>query len=352
MRTVEKQLSVVAELRTRIVGGVFPPGTKLPTRTELEQEFGVSAATLQGAMDHLSRDGFIESKGRNGTFVAETAPWLSTFAVLMPDRLETIRGQVCSFWTAILNELYAVEKAQRVKLPVSYGFGPLHLRPDEFADFTKIIADLRAHRLGGLIFVTNPEYFDGTPLATEPVPRVAVKNKALPGVPAVYPDLRAMIERSLDYLKARGRRAIAVAGITFAHLGGCQWIESQIAARGMISRQFWNLQLDPNQAENVRVCANLLMHCSERPDGILIADDNLVPNFTAGLLASGVRTSDHLEIVAHANFPWPTQSMVPVRRIGFDVHRLLEVCIEIIAAQRDGKPVPELTLLPPVMQDE
>jgi len=350
MRTADKQLSVVAELRSKIVQGVFPLGARLPTRSELEQQFGVSAATLQGAMDHLSRDGFIESKGRSGTFVAKTPPWLSTCALLMADHPSSNASQ---FWTAILNEAYKLDKNGSTKLPVFYGFGPMHLRPDDFADYNTIVEDLRAHRLGGLIFVTNPDYFEGTPLVSERIPSVAVKATSVFGIPSVCPDMVALVERCLGYLQARGRRRVAVVGLDL-NFGGrytLQQLEAAIASRGMTTRPFWNLQLEPARPQGVQACADLLMHCAERPDSLVIVDDNLVPSFTAGLLASGVRIPDDLEIVAHANFPWPTQSMVPVRRIGFDVHRLLEVCIETIAAQRDGKPVPELTLLPPYFVD-
>jgi len=349
MRTADKQLSVVAQLRSKIVQGIFPLGGKLPTRSELEEQFGVSAATLQAAMDHLSRDGFIESKGRNGTFVSTRPPWLSTYAVLMADHPSS---NVSQFWTAIINEAYKLDKTGHAKLPVFYGFGPMHLRPDDFADYNRIIDDLRAHRLGGLIFVTNPEFFTGTLIVTEQIPSVAVKSSSVFGIPSVYPDLTALVEGSLDYLQASGRKRIAMIGYDLSLVGkySLQRFQADLAARGMTTRPFWNLQLSHNLADGVRACADLLMHCSERPDGIVIIDDNLVPNFTAGLLASGVRIPDDLEVVAHANFPWPTQSMVPVRRVGFDIHRMLELCVEIIAAQRDGKSVPELTLLPPCFQ--
>ena len=210
----------------------------------------------------------------------------------------------------------------------------------------------RAHRLGGLIFVTNPEFFTGTLIVTEQIPSVAVKSSSVFGIPSVYPDLTALVEGSLDYLQASGRKRIAMIGYDLSLVGkySLQRFQADLAARGMTTRPFWNLQLSHNLADGVRACADLLMHCSERPDGIVIIDDNLVPNFTAGLLASGVRIPDDLEVVAHANFPWPTQSMVPVRRVGFDIHRMLELCVEIIAAQRDGKSVPELTLLPPCFQ--
>ena len=49
----------------------------------------------------------------------------------------------------------------------------------------------------------------------------------------------------------------------------------------------------------------------DRPDALVITDDNLVPAATAGVLAAGRRVPADLEVVAHANFPHVTPSAVP-----------------------------------------
>ncbi len=91
---------------------------------------------------------------------------------------------------------------------------------------------------------------------------------------------------------------------------------------------------------------------SKRPDALVITDDNLVPAVTAGILATGVKAPKEVAIVAMANFPWPTPSAVPATRLGYDISRLLELCLERLDQQRRGE-VSELhTTLPPVFEDE
>jgi DNA-binding LacI/PurR family transcriptional regulator len=89
-------------------------------------------------------------------------------------------------------------------------------------------------------------------------------------------------------------------------------------------------------AKWVQATAHLLMHSNqtERPDALLITDDNLIEPVTAGLVAAGVRVPDDLEIVAHCNFPWPAPTHLPITRVGYNVRRLLADCIASIDRQR------------------
>ena len=98
----------------------------------------------------------------------------------------------------------------------------------------------------------------------------------------------------------------------------------------------------------------------ERPDALVIADDNLVPELTTGLAESGVpvrrgsepqQTGD-LVVVAHTNFHYPTPSAVPVTRLGYDIRELVMVCMERIDQQRRGEIPPAHTYIKAVFEDE
>ncbi|WP_455358117.1 GntR family transcriptional regulator [Streptomyces sp. SYSU K21746] len=62
------------QLRTQIAGqarsGRLPVGYKLPTVRGLAEELGLAANTVAKAYRALEADGVIETRGRNGTFVA------------------------------------------------------------------------------------------------------------------------------------------------------------------------------------------------------------------------------------------------------------------------------------------
>ncbi|MEC4020761.1 GntR family transcriptional regulator [Streptomyces sp. H27-D2] len=66
------------QVRTQIAdqarGGALPVGYKLPTVRGLAEELGLAANTVAKAYRALESDGVIETRGRNGTFVAAASP--------------------------------------------------------------------------------------------------------------------------------------------------------------------------------------------------------------------------------------------------------------------------------------
>ena len=91
---------------------------------------------------------------------------------------------------------------------------------------------------------------------------------------------------------------------------------------------------------------------SERPDALIITDDNLVEYAAAGVIAAGMRVPEELEVVAHCNFPWPTPSVVPVKRLGYEVTRILQACLDSIDLQRSGQKALPVTQIPAVFEEE
>lgn len=57
-------------VRSRIEAGQWSPGHRIPTETELCQEFDVSRATVRQAMQSLVRDGLIRRRRGKGSFAA------------------------------------------------------------------------------------------------------------------------------------------------------------------------------------------------------------------------------------------------------------------------------------------
>ncbi|MCR5174085.1 MAG: PLP-dependent aminotransferase family protein, partial [Oscillospiraceae bacterium] len=53
-----------------IVAGVYPPGSKLPSKRVTAEETGVSVITVQHALDLLAEEGYAESRERSGCFVS------------------------------------------------------------------------------------------------------------------------------------------------------------------------------------------------------------------------------------------------------------------------------------------
>ena len=61
----------VQQLQDRILSGDLPMGTKLPPERELCQQMRVSRAVVNAGMTELARQGFLEVRPRQGTYVAD-----------------------------------------------------------------------------------------------------------------------------------------------------------------------------------------------------------------------------------------------------------------------------------------
>ncbi|TVL90594.1 GntR family transcriptional regulator [Streptomyces sp. SAJ15] len=59
-----------AQIAEQVRAGVLPVGYKLPTVRGFAEELGLAANTVAKAYRALEADGVIETRGRNGTFVA------------------------------------------------------------------------------------------------------------------------------------------------------------------------------------------------------------------------------------------------------------------------------------------
>lgn len=65
---------VAAILRGRIESGEYPPGRRLPSITDLVQEFGIAQLTGRKALAVLVDEGLAERSTGMGTYVKEPPP--------------------------------------------------------------------------------------------------------------------------------------------------------------------------------------------------------------------------------------------------------------------------------------
>jgi DNA-binding LacI/PurR family transcriptional regulator len=349
-RPAGKQDAILDELRASIIDQSYAPGSRLPTRSALQRRFDASSNTIQRALDRLIADGFAVARGRHGTFVVAHPPHASHYGLVFPAQ-PGAPGWV-RFWTALVNEAHALSRAGAPTVSVYFGLDEHHDSPSH----QRLAHDIAARRFAGLIFASTPFHLQGTPALTAPgLPRAAITvgREQSDVIPLVL-DQRGFIDLALDHFKASGRTRIALlcaTGQTTTWLR--RWHEG-LGARGLRTRPYWTLSFDPASPAGAQGVAHLLMQPNqhERPDALLISDDNLVDPATAGLVAAGLRVPDDCTVVAHCNFPWPAPSALPVRRLGYDARRLLDEAIAAIGRWRAGGPAGELVTIPAQFADE
>ena len=328
---------MLMDLRGRIVQGMFQPGARLPTRADLERVYDTTPVTVQRVFDRLVDEGFVVAYGRRGTFVSDRPPHLCSFVLVFPYRPRPEREWPC-FWHALAAEAARVRRPD-VTLKLSYG-NETHQDLDAYH---KLVEDVEASRVAGLIFASRPAYLLGSPLLTVAnMPRVAIMPTAeVPGVRAVRLAGNLM-ESLMGLLAAAGRKRVAVVLTPDMEHGIAPFLRAHNIPPHWVQLAHYDA---PHAARNA---VHLLMSLpgGERPDGLIIADDNLVGAATEGLAAAGIRVPEDVMVVAHGNFPHATRSAVPIRRIGYDVRIVLNACIDSVVQNRLGGSPPEVVEVP------
>lgn len=348
-----RQQLVLDTLRREIVSGVFPPGARLPVQSELMARFGVGCSTASYALACLTREGFVVARRGAGCVVRNDPPHLRNIVVAVPQR--PTQGRHWSNYFVAMTRVVAQLRAETHR--------PIHtvegFEDERDAGRIELEQLTRLHGAAGIIFVTHPYMLDGSPILTEPgIPRLAVVSSESPvaGIDTRVTMGGGFFEKALDCLLTRGRRRIAV--LTAASRAFTEYderIRAAVLASGAICPPHWQIPINIGTPLTAQSVTRLLMQAGDahgRPDGLIVADDNLVEDAVAGVIAEGIRIPEDLEIVAHCNFPWPPFKAVPLRRLGPDIGRLLRECIAVIDARRAGQAAPALIEAPAVWEAE
>ncbi len=329
---------IARQLRAMIVEGTFPLGSRLPTRRELGQTFSTTPVTMQVVFDLLTDEGYVYSLGRRGTFVAAEIPPAEHYGLVFPYPDEPNRPWPL-YWKALAGQAAEVGKITRRRISICYGNEGI----GEQLEYRKSLADLQNDRFSGLIFATPPFNLQGTPLVEKPgLSRVAIADAPVLGIPSVA--LHGEPSRGLDYLKSQGHTRVALLMVPhFLNIPiFLQGMPVEAEERGLTIHPYWVQATDPARPQSARQSVRLLMAAApkDRPNGLLILDDNLVEQATAGIVDVGLRVPEDILIVGHCNYPLLPATHVPVAWFGFDMQQLLMTLVEILDIQGRGEVPP------------
>lgn len=327
---------VIAQtIRDNIRLGVWPPGYRLPTRFEMITLYGTTVVTLQKAMDELLHDGFIIAAGKSGTFVADNPPNLNTFGVVIPAAPENT-GSWDSFWTLLTSCKHQYERQLKVQLKYYY----LSYENAECPDFRQLLNDVADQRLAGVIFPHPPDEGLTAPLLAARMPCAAVTADHLPGVNTVWVDFAGFLKQSYDDLLRQNARKIAVIANIQLPYECIDELAAHAKKSGSALPPEWRLGLsmefDPGHWGSNLI--RLLMTGSGRPDGLIIANENLAEVTLSTLRDLGLTPGKEVKVAQHVNFPALKVAAPGVCRFGFETDAVLARCIQEIRRSRaDGK---------------
>ena len=335
-------------VRRDIVTAVFAPGARLPNRIALQKRFSAGSHTIQQAMSTLVKEGVLVARGRAGTFVALKPPHLNRYAFVFPSQ----PGEGWSkYWQALLSEVNRLVKSGKRDISIYFILGADRASDDG----ARLKDDIANHRLAGVICAAMPwGLFDPPSLKRNGMALVAIADGANTGFLSVSVDHHAFFNRALQWLAARRCKRLAVLtdiSVGPARLAG---LLGDLSRFGMTMMPHYHLAVQSRNPASAEHSARLLMNLPlrERPDCLIIMDDNLVEAVTAGLAASGVTGIDDLLVVAHHNFPLPFSARIQVQHLGFEAREIVQSCLEQVDCYRRGEVPDAVTLVKPVFDDE
>jgi len=302
------------------------------------KDLGIGKATAQRLFDILTNDGFIVPNGSSGTFVSQDPPHLSNFGVVFPFSESALIHS--RFYLGILYEIR--QFTAKTHSDFSTYYQPYLEGSNEYL---RLLSDMQNHRLAGVIFASDFGPLLGTKvMSLNDTPRVAImsdNNSLIPDIPAVYPNQKEFIQKAIAHLAEAGRKRIAyISTLTIDKMKSA--FHHELKQYQMFTQPYWQLQADPMNPSPMRNIMHCLMRlpAEDRPDGLIISDDNLVEETIAGLVDAGTHVPNDLTIVAHANYPLCPTSPLPVHWIGFDLQEVLNRCMGIIRDERQGATPP------------
>ena len=344
-RPLPRQSEIVGEIRRRIISGELAPGTQLPSLNVMSEQFEASPVTVGRALKYLRQKGFVYSEERRGTFVSDNPSCLCNIGLVLPfhpfksNFIEAIRQEAKSITGAVPHG-----GPRRRFVFFNEILGPIE---DVRRHHQELVAAVEAETLAGVIFARTHRLLIDTVLKANPrLPSVMFHEAVVAGSTNVRFHCN-FIEKALDAVAASGRRRVAYI-TTMEERGKTQLVLDTARERGLVIHP-WEVHgvraESPDWAHNL---AQIIVHESrrDRPQALVVDDDNLVPFATAGIAELGVRVPGDLMVVAHTNFPYPTYSAVPAVRLGVDIRQLMNTVIDLLERKQRGEDVPDEIFLP------
>ena len=193
--------------------------------------------------------------------------------------------------------------------------------------YIQLAQDIKCRRLAGIIFGNWPYGMENTPLFKEiSLPMVAnVSHYVSPRVRTIRFDVHALYSQMAEILQQRGstRPAVIIPSAIYRRYAD---VESAFAEWNITVPveyvQFVNFET-PWAAEHI-VRLLFRMPEGERPDGILIGDDNLTDAVMDGLVGVlGDKAAAKFPITTHVNFPLSGKTLLPGVGEGFNLEEML-----------------------------
>jgi len=284
------------------------PGDRLESENSLAKKIGVSPVTMRAALLILVREGLIERRPKRGTVVLDRPRHVGI--LLEADILHPLASN------SYRHVVYALrEQFEFHKIPVKLYLGSV--APYQTVNHTTCRTFLDAVENGDLsaVIAVASTPFDGW------LEKLQARGVPVVGSLSDYPvavgfPSEEIISRGTDCLLQAGCRRPALLALDTAGDRIAQFAQRLQAFNLPIDLSKQVRQISPGRPGAAWEAVRDLWRSSHRPDGIVIADDTLLPDASLAFVELQIPIPEDLKVVSHQNsqspvfFPFPFTGII------------------------------------------
>ena len=343
--------SVSQQISQRLRDEIFAqyhPGQQLPSIAAIAKRFGVSSPSVRESLSVLEAEGLIERRTGSGTYVRDLTK-VQHVGVLVEEDISD--PQTSYFYRRAPQQVVRFLRENQTAARLYAG----HLRPRDAVrrrlTCTEFLEAIESRRLSGVVAFAPDQTFPqwSGALEKQRVPVVGPSEKC---VRRVIWDSTALVRTGVDYLLGHGRRRIALMEYRWPadrQAGFVENFRATLGAAGVVVNERWirrsRIPCAPEAGwEEFRA---IWAEGREKPDGLLICNDNLFPGATMAILQLGIRVPEDLLVVTHFNHGSGMVCPFPVVKLEFDPDGYARTAGATLLKLMRHEPVPEAPVLLP-----
>ncbi len=318
----------------------LPFGTRLDSMRALAQRYRVGLVTVREALLFLERDGWVELRHGNGSYVARVQATDRHIAILV--EMDILKPGTSPYFLRIVNRLrhYLAERQVPYRIHIGFANGVNKAKGDPTC--YGFMDDLENDHVSGVVAVaTLPGLSWVNPTKQRDIPIVGMDCQHLFDA-VVCMDYGEMLRMGAETLIAQGCRNLAIVGGGYRNPKDTHILEDfeqAIERHGLGFYPEWNrilLRLSERGVggDSVR---GIWKARAEKPDGILIADDMLLADAARAIRELNIEVPEQLKVAVATSREIPHDVGFPLTRIENDPEEMGSKLAELLLTLMAGK---------------
>lgn len=352
-------ITLAESLQSKIMSGEYPPGSALPSVTELSEQYHVANMTARQAIGLLEKKGFVSRRHGKGTFVQEGAGKLLIGILVGP----SITEEATYFYRAIVN---AMREAVEARGWISRTYDGLtqngHPKPMTSSNVKQLRMDLNSQVFHGFVEISPGVKGLAEMEAGFPLPKV--KCEPTGGPNDIEFDLYDFGWQSVTFLASRGitdivymrprfETGLEVATEIIRDLDG---VFDATHKLGLPKPSVENIILEAAPGMSRETDEILFEHAISlfrerrrinKKFGLIVNDDIGMRTIALAMAREQVNVPGDCEIICYTHEKTHHHYGVPVHRYEQQLHELASKSLAILEARIYDEPLPPLPVVVP-----